>query len=131
MVDRLTKEQFKKQWGDKADVDWDDTAWTAVSEPWRTENEVMVAEWWKREEVDREILLFQDSRDGSMLVYDKDQIQEDEDFQAAQLFCIKADQNFLDLRVCLARNCLDPFQFVFGWDIFKPELLLQCRNAGA
>lgn len=86
VVDRLTKEQFKKQWGDKADVDWDDTAWTAISEPWRTENEVMVAEWWKREEVDREILLFQDSRDGSMLVYDKDQIQEDEDFQAAQQF---------------------------------------------
>jgi hypothetical protein len=86
VVDRLTKADFEAQYGDKAKVDWDDTSWSSAGEPWRTENEVMVAEWWKREEKDRKILLFADIRDGSMHVYGEDQIAEDEDFQRVQQF---------------------------------------------
>ncbi|TDR34343.1 portal protein [Aquamicrobium defluvii] len=86
VVDRLTKAQFKAQYGNAATVDWDDDAWSTVAEPWRSENEVMVAEWWKRDEVDRTIILFQDIRDGSFQVYSKDQIEKDEDFAAVQQF---------------------------------------------
>lgn len=86
VVDRLTKKQFEAQWGDKAKVDWDDLAWSDVSEPWRGEDGVMVAEWWKREEVDREIHLFQDIRDGKLHIYSKDQIENDEDFLAVKDF---------------------------------------------
>ena len=86
VVDRMTKSAFKAQYGDKAKVDWDDSLWSSAGEPWRTENEVMVAEYWKRTEVEREILMFRDTRDGSMLVYGKDQIEKDADFQAAQQF---------------------------------------------
>ena len=86
VVDRLTKADFEAQYGDKAKVDWDDTSWSSAGEPWRTENEVMVAEWWRREEKDRKILLFADTRDDSMHVYSEDQIAEDEDFQQIQQF---------------------------------------------
>jgi hypothetical protein len=86
VVDRLTKADFEAQYGDKAKVDWDDTSWSSAGEPWRTGNEVMVAEWWRREEKDRKILLFADTRDGSMHVYSEDQIAEDEDFQQIQQF---------------------------------------------
>ncbi len=86
VVDRLTKAQFKAQYGDAATVDWDDDRWASAGEPWRSENEVMVAEWWKREEKDRTIILFQDIRDGSFQVYSKDQIETDEDFAAVQQF---------------------------------------------
>lgn len=86
VVDRLTKADFEAQYGDKAKVDWDDTSWSSAGEPWRTENEVMVAEWWRREEKDRKILLFADLRDGSTHVYGADQIAEDEDFQQIQQF---------------------------------------------
>src|SRR5690606_1479970 len=86
VVARLTKKQFEAQWGDKAKVDWDDLAWSDVSEPWRGEDGVMVAEWCKREEVDREIHLFQDIRDGKLHIYSKDQIENDEDFLAVKDF---------------------------------------------
>jgi len=86
VVDRLTKDQFKAQWGNKAQVDWDDSDWATSGEPWRVENEVLVAEFWKREEVERKILLFSDIRDGSMHVYGEDQVKTDKDFLAAQQF---------------------------------------------
>jgi len=86
VVERLTKADFEAQYRDAAKVDWDDADWASAGEPWRTENEVMVAEWWRRERKDRKILLFQDARDGSMHVYGADQIAEDEDFQQIQQF---------------------------------------------
>lgn len=86
VVERLTKADFEAQYEDAAKVDWDDADWASAGEPWRTDNEVMVAEWWRRERKDRKILLFQDARDGSMHVYGADQIAEDEDFQQIQQF---------------------------------------------
>jgi hypothetical protein len=74
VVDRLTKDQFEAQWGDKARVDWDDTGWASAGEPWRVENDVLVAEYWKREEVDRIIVRMQGGQ-----VYSKQQLETDPD----------------------------------------------------
>jgi hypothetical protein len=74
VVDRLTKDQFEAQWGDKAKVDWDDTGWASAGEPWRVENDVLVAEYWKREEVDRIIVRMQGGQ-----VYSKQQLETDPD----------------------------------------------------
>ena len=74
VVDRLTKEQFEAQWGDKSKVDWDDTGWASAGEPWRVENDVLVAEYWKREEVERIIVRMQGGQ-----VYSKQQLETDPD----------------------------------------------------
>lgn len=60
VVDRLTKAQYEAQYGDKAQVDWDDTVWSNVGESWREKDTVTVAEWWTRHEVDRPIVLLSD-----------------------------------------------------------------------
>ena len=56
VVDRLTETQFKRDWGDKATVDWNDVdAWGGTS--WRDGRDtVLVAEWWSREKIDKPIL---------------------------------------------------------------------------
>lgn len=75
VVDRLTKDQFKAKYGDKATVDWDDTdAWSHAGDTWRDTETVMVAEWWEREEVDRTIVQTEDGQ-----IFDEKQLTEDED----------------------------------------------------
>ncbi|TIR87351.1 MAG: hypothetical protein E5X05_01250 [Mesorhizobium sp.] len=70
VVDRLTKEQFQAQWGDKAQVDWDDTSWQSCGEAWRDGETVTVAEYWTREDIERPIVLLSD---GS--VHDKEDLE--------------------------------------------------------
>ena len=68
VTDRLTEDQFKHEYGDKAKVDWDDDAWDGLlTTDWRDEDTVLVAEHWKREEVERQILVTNNGQ-----VFDKD-----------------------------------------------------------
>lgn len=79
VVDRLSKEAFEAKYGMKSKtiMDWDDnSAWGEGS--WREQNEVMVAEWWSRHEVDTTVYLTADGR-----VFSKEQIEGDEDIQLA------------------------------------------------
>jgi len=59
VVDRMSKDAFRAQYGKEAAdsiSNWDNTdAWKGVT--WAEGDDVMVAEWWKREEVERPILL--------------------------------------------------------------------------
>jgi hypothetical protein len=56
VVDRITKDQFKAKYGDKAQVDWDDaTAWTGVDDVWYSDDTILVAEWWERTTYEKEI----------------------------------------------------------------------------
>jgi hypothetical protein len=76
VTDRLSKAQFKRQWGDKAEVDWDDTdAWGG--DIWRNDDGVIVAEWWKREHVDKPVYLVgpQDGADGQVYVLGKTDLE--------------------------------------------------------
>lgn len=75
VTDRMSKDQFKKQYGDKSAVDWDDSAWRDVKGTWRNDedNTVLVAEWWSREEVEKPIF---ELSDGSLV--DEAFLQENE-----------------------------------------------------
>jgi hypothetical protein len=57
VTDRLSKKQFKEQYKGKADTDFDSGDWSQAGEAWRTEDDVMVAEWWSREKVDKPIVM--------------------------------------------------------------------------
>lgn len=68
VVDRLSRDEFEAEYGDAAKVDWDDSmAWKAAGESWRNGEEVLVAEYWTREEIDRAIVALSD---GSTLAKD-------------------------------------------------------------
>jgi hypothetical protein len=56
VVERLTRDEFTAKYGKKSSADWDEMgAWG--NEPWREADEVMVAEWWHRDEVEQKIVL--------------------------------------------------------------------------
>jgi hypothetical protein len=78
VVDRLTKEQFKTQYGKtKTIVDWDDTqAWTDSHNSWRQDDTVLVAERWIREQYEKKILMLDNG-----MVIDESRIQQDPDLQ--------------------------------------------------
>lgn len=60
VTDILSKDQFEEQWGDKAKVSWDDTAWTDAGASWKENERVTIAEYWTREKVDKVIYLLSD-----------------------------------------------------------------------
>lgn len=79
VVDRLTKDQFKKKYrGKDANVDFDGDAWSGLAADWLNDDGVLIAEWWTREEVDREIVLLEDGR-----IFGVDQLEEDKDLALA------------------------------------------------
>jgi hypothetical protein len=79
VVDKYTKAQFERRWGDKSQVDWDDDAWTNAGSQWRDGESCMVAEYWKCTYEDRSRLMALDTRDGSRHVYDRKDFEKNED----------------------------------------------------
>lgn len=80
VVDRLSETQFKRQYGDKARVDWDDDAWNQDGlrgSDWRSDSKILIAEYWTREEVERAIVQLQDGT-----VLSKEALETDPDLQA-------------------------------------------------
>lgn len=78
VVDRLGQEQFEREYGDKAKISWSDTdAWGGSD--WRDGEEVMVAEWWSREKVDRKIVQVEDLRDGKTYTLSEEDVTNDPD----------------------------------------------------
>lgn len=82
VVNRMTKDDFKRQYkgkkntdGEPACVDFDSDAWT-YDDNWLDDDFVMVGEWWQREEVERTIMKSVDGR-----VFYQDEIEADEDLQ--------------------------------------------------
>lgn len=62
VVDRVSKKQYEREYHDAAKVDWEDTSWTGLDDTWVTEDDVLTAEWWTREKIDKEVLLLSDGR---------------------------------------------------------------------
>lgn len=56
VVETLPKAVFEKKYKGAQAVDWDATGYTGLKMPWYGEDEVMIAEYWKREEVARTIV---------------------------------------------------------------------------
>lgn len=78
VTDRISKAQFKRKYGDKANTNFDSDAWTSLDPEWINEDGVIIAEWWRRYEVDREIVQLSDGR-----VFDKEDLETNEDLQLA------------------------------------------------
>jgi len=62
VTDNISKTEFEKRFKGADPVDWEDDAWRDVGSPWRDGDQVMIAEWWKREEVKRSIVLLSDGQ---------------------------------------------------------------------
>ena len=84
VVDRISKAEFKRRYGkkknidgDKVTVDWTSEAWSDDTE-WLNEDGVLIAEWWRRTEVEEEIIKLSNGH-----IYSREAIDEDPDLQAA------------------------------------------------
>jgi hypothetical protein len=73
IIDRMPKEEFKRRFKDKMQVSFDDDSWNQAGD-WLDDDTVMVAEYWTREEVEREIVKLNDGR-----IFSKEQIETDPD----------------------------------------------------
>jgi hypothetical protein len=83
VVEPMRKADFEAKYGDKknadggnVDVDFESDAWSDAG-VWLDDETVMVAEWWRREEVEREIVKCSNGH-----VYDKEEFESDPDLQA-------------------------------------------------
>src|SRR5262249_11300958 len=60
VVEMVPKERFEQLYGDAAASNWASDNYSSLKEPWATEESVMLAEWWRREEYEKEIFLLSD-----------------------------------------------------------------------
>jgi hypothetical protein len=68
----LSTDDFKKQYPKAEKVNWEDD-YGSLGAPWWTDDTVMIAEWWKREKVKRDIVLMSDGT-----VLDEERLQDPE-----------------------------------------------------
>lgn len=108
VVDRLSKEQFKAQYGDKAQVDWDDESWSDAGTSWRDGDFVTVAEWWTREEVERPIVQLSD---GS--------VHDVEDMQSEQMQFLLSTGQIQVVRERKAKSCKVTQRIMSGAEILE------------
>ncbi|WP_313195860.1 portal protein [Shinella zoogloeoides] len=83
VVEPVRTDDFKRKYGSKknadgdaVDTDFDSDAWRNAGE-WKTDDTVMVAEWWKREETEREIVKVSNGH-----IYDREDFENDAELQA-------------------------------------------------
>lgn len=60
IVKSLTKDEFAAKYKGAEKVDWDDLGYSKLGAPWHDEDGVMVAEYWLREDDEREIIALSD-----------------------------------------------------------------------
>lgn len=56
VVDTMPRDDFKRRWKGADAVDWSGTGYDGLKAPWSEGDQVMVAEYWKREEIKRQIV---------------------------------------------------------------------------
>jgi hypothetical protein len=83
VTDRIPKKVYEAKYKNKASVDWDSQGWKDIGNDWLNDDGVLIAEWWRRYDVEREVVLLDDGR-----VFDAEEIDNDADLQAA----LEADQ---------------------------------------
>jgi hypothetical protein len=70
VVDALPKAAFEARWKGAEAVDWDADAYAGLKTPWVEGEEVMVAEYWRREPVTRQIVALSDGQVVEVSVYE-------------------------------------------------------------
>jgi hypothetical protein len=63
VVTMLSKDKFEKQYNNAEAVDWEADGYTGLPSPWMDDDQVMVAEYWHREEVDETVVTLSDGRE--------------------------------------------------------------------
>jgi len=77
VVDRITKAEFAKRYKGAEAVDWLGDGYTGLKDPWLDGEQVMIAEWWRREKVKKKILLLSDQQVMAEDVYERNKPQLD------------------------------------------------------
>lgn len=62
VLDKVSKEEFEKKYKNAEKVDWESDAYKDMPDAWREGECVMVAEYWRRREVPKTIVLLSDGR---------------------------------------------------------------------
>lgn len=78
VTDRIPKKVYEKRYKGKASVDWDSQGWKDVVGDWLNSDGVLIAEWWRRYDVEREVVLLDDGR-----TFDAEDFDTNPDMQAA------------------------------------------------
>ncbi len=60
VVEMVPRTTFAARYKDAGSIDWSSEGYNTLKDPWLTEDSVMVAEWWKREEYEKPIFLLSD-----------------------------------------------------------------------
>jgi len=60
VTDWIKKSEFERRFKGAKPVDWTAEGYGDLADQWITDDSVLVAEWWKREEVERKIVLLSD-----------------------------------------------------------------------
>ncbi|WP_019567357.1 portal protein [Agrobacterium sp. 10MFCol1.1] len=122
IVDRMSKEAFKLKYNgakningeavttdldkDAQPVDWDTDSWAALNNTWVNDDGVMVAEWWRREEVEEEIVKLSNGH-----VYCADELypsekEQGDEEEAEKYEDVGTDDNMQAVRALLAMGQL-------------------------
>ncbi|CDP52347.1 Portal protein [Devosia sp. DBB001] len=81
VVDRISRDAFARKYKGKAVVDFSDTdAWGG--EAWIDGDTVQLAEWWHREEAERQIVQLLDHRSNELVVVSKEDVESNEELMA-------------------------------------------------
>src|SRR5215216_1112217 len=60
VVDKMSKDAFAAQYKGADPIDWEQEGYTRAGAPWFDDDRVMVAEWWRREEYEKTLVLLSD-----------------------------------------------------------------------
>jgi hypothetical protein len=79
VTDRISRDKYQKKYGqENVPIDFEAGAWTDAGEDWLNDDGVLIAEYWKREDVDQELVLLDDGR-----VFSLDDLKNNQDIQTA------------------------------------------------
>lgn len=57
VTELMPKPAFRRKYKGAQEVSWEDAGYTNLQQPWLNDDHILVAEWWKREETEKPILL--------------------------------------------------------------------------
>jgi hypothetical protein len=88
VVDRMTKDAFRRKYKGAEEVDWDGAGYGNLSAPWADGESIQIAEWWIRDEVARKIVQLSD---GSIL--DAEQYSKAKDYLDLLGITVRGDRD--------------------------------------
>ena len=117
VTDRVPRKKFEKLYKGKAETDFDSDAWSRVDAGWLSDEGVLVAERWCREDVEREAVFLTDGR-----IFDLEDFTTNDDLQRA-LFASEIEvRGSRSIRSKKVTQCI-----MSGVDILKEASEFPCR----